>query len=202
MEGRSLVASNKITYMLFFLLFYSLVNQPEIFKYEFDKITPSRLNGVIAERCGLMDEWSHNTVQQRRERQFLQKGVSFLTDVMQSERGLDLENAAMIFCVPGRDFCVVSGRRKWQFVIFEDEKGQLQGKCCLMPLYLWLWDVAKRCWCGIVNYARDFTFQALTGRPYKSENAITAGGCCPRPDCPKSNDCASPHCQACGRPLM
>ena len=201
MEGRSLVASNKITYMLFFLLFSSLVNQPEIFKYEYDKITPSRLNGVITRRCGQMDQWPHNTVQQRREREFLQKGISFLTEVMQNERGLDLENAAMIFCVPGRDFCVVSGRHHWEFVIF-DENGQLQAKCCRMPFIRWLWDVATRCWCRIVNYARDFAFHALTGRPYQSENAITAGVCCPNPECRKSNDCASPHCQACGRPLV
>ena len=157
---------------------------------------------MISKRCGPMDEWPHNTVQQRREREFLQKGICFLTDVMEHERGLDLENAAMIFCVSGRDFCVVSGRHHWEFVIFEDENGQLQAKCCRMPLIRWLWDGTTRCWCRIVNYASDFAFHALTGSSYKSENAITAGVCCPTPDCRRVNGCAASHCQACGRPLM
>lgn len=156
---------------------------------------------MITKRCGNEGEWPPSTFQQTRDREFLQKGISFLTEVLDQERGLDLENAALIFCIPGRDFCVTSGKHRWEFVIFE-ERGEIQAKCCRMPTARWLWNAAKNCWGQIVDYARNFAFQALTGRPYVSETALTAGVRCPRANCRELNGSTARFCNSCGRPLM
>ena len=113
---------------------------------------------MIIKRCGNEGEWPHNTPQQTRDREFLQKGISFLTEVLDHERGLDLENAALIFCIPGRDFCVTSENHRSEFVIFE-ERGEIQAKCCRMPTARWLWNAARNCWGQIVDYARNSRFK-------------------------------------------
>lgn len=156
---------------------------------------------MITKRCGNEGEWPHNTPQQTRDREFLQKGISFLTEVLDHQRGLDLDNAALIFCIPVRDFCVTSGNHRWEFVIFE-ERGEIQAKCCRMPTARWLWNAARNCWGQIVDYARNFAFQALTGRPYVSETALTAGVRCPRANCRELNGSTARFCNRCGRPLI
>ena len=155
---------------------------------------------MITRRCGNEEEWPHNTPQQTRDREFLQKGISF-TAVLEHERGLDLENAALIFCIPGQDFCVTSGKHRWEFVIFE-ERGEIQAKCCRMPTARWLWNAAKNGWGQNVDYARNLAFQALTGRPYLSETALTAGVRCPTANCRELNGSTARFCNSCGRPLM
>ena len=156
---------------------------------------------MITKRCGNEGEWPPRTSQQTRDREFLQKGINFLTEVLDQERGVDLENAALIFCIPGRDFCVTSGKHRWEFVIFE-ERGEIQAKCCRMPTARWLWNAARNCWGQIVDYARNFAFQALTGRPYVSETALTAGVRCPRANCRELNGSTARFCNRCGRPLI
>ena len=153
---------------------------------------------MITKRCGNEHEWPHNTPQQTRDREFLQKGISFLTEVLYHERGLDVENAALIFCIPGRDFCVTSGNRRWEFVIFE-ERGEIQAKCCRSPTGRSSWNAAKNCLGQNVDYARNFAVQALTGRPYVSE---TAGVRCRRANCRELNGSTARFCNRCGRPLV
>lgn len=65
-----------------------------------------------------------------------------------------------------------------------------------------LWNAAKNCWGQMVDYARNFVFQALTGRPYVSETALTAGVRCPRANCRELNGSTARFCNSCGRPLM
>ena len=163
-------------------------------------ITPSKLGDVIIRRCGHECEWPHNTPQQIREREFLQKGIRFLADVVAKER-IDPANAALIFCIPGRDFCVLSGKHSWEFFIFE-VNGEIQARCRRIPTYRWLWKADGQCWCRIVNYERNFAFQALIGRPYVPEKAVTQGVRCVKGSCRHLNNLTTRQCMRCGRPLM
>lgn len=155
---------------------------------------------MIVKRCGHESEWPHNTPLQIREREYLNRGVKFLADVMEEEE-IDPANAAITFCIPGRDFCVVSGNHKWEFFIF-DEDGELVGRCWRMPTYRWLWKAAAKRWDRIVVFVRNFAFQALTGRSYEQENALTQGVRCTSARCRKLNGPTARQCQSCGCPLM
>ena len=126
---------------------------------------------VIIKRCGNEGLWPSNTPQQRHDRQFLQKGISFYPEAI--NEGADLANAAFVFCIPGRDFAVISGDHRWEFIFFE-ERGEIEVRCCRLPKTRWLWNITMKCWSRVVDYVRDIAFQGVTGRPYLSPPALDA----------------------------
>lgn len=154
---------------------------------------------MIIKRCGGEPEWPHNTPRQIRERQFLEAGVRFLADVVAKER-INPANAALIFCIPGGTFCLSSGNHKWEFFLFE-VNGEIEAGCWRMPTYRWLWQVAERCWRGIVNHATNFVLHAVGGNSYVPVNALTEGRRCTNANCPERSGSNARYCQRCGRAL-
>ena len=161
-------------------------------QYKKYQITPASLGQVMISRCGNEGTWRSNTPEQKRDREFLQKGISFIPEAIKD--GADLKNTAFIFCYPGRDFAVISGNHAWEFTFFE-ENGGIQAQCTRVTIKRWLWDVVAECWGQLVDYARNFTYQALTGRPYVAETAITAGVRCPK--CGEVNSSSRRFCNSC-----
>lgn len=164
--------------------------------YKRTKITPAILGKVLVLRCGNETRWPSNTPDQKRDREFLQRGISFIPEAV--KEGADLENTAFIFCFPGKDFAVMSGNHQWEFTFFI-ENGDIRVKCTRETTRRWLWNVVKECWNRLVDYGRDFAYQALTGRPYVAGTAITAGVKCP--DCGELNSSAARFCGGCANPL-
>ena len=137
-------------------------------------------------------QWPSNTPAQKRDREFLQKGISFIPEAI--KEGANLQNTAFIFCFQEEDFTVTSGNHDWEFIFFI-ENGAIQVKCTRVPTRRWLWNVIKECWNRIVDYGRNFAYQALTGRSYKAENALTVGVRCP--DCSELNSSSARFCSGC-----
>ena len=131
-----------------------------------------------------------------RERKFLERGISFLADIMEKD-SIDPANAALVFSIPGGSFCVSSGNHKWEFVFFE-VNGEIEARCWRIPTYRWLWKVAERCWHGIVNHATNFALQAIAGRSYVPVNALTEGRPCTRANCRELNGSTARYCRSCG----
>lgn len=147
-------------------------------------------------RCGNEAMWPSNTPAQKRDREFLQKGISFIPEAI--KEGADLQNTAFIFCFPGRDFAVTSGNHDWEFT-FSIENDNIKAKCTRVTTRRWLWNAVRDCWNQIVGFGRDFAYQALTGRTYVTGTAITAGMRCP--DCTQLNSSSANFCGDCGNPL-
>lgn len=163
-------------------------------QYKKDIITPAFLGKVLIWRCGNEAQWPSNTPAQKRDREFLQKGISFIPEAI--EEGADLQNTAFIFCFPGEDFAVTSGNHDWEFIFFI-ENGDIHVKCTRVPTRRWLWNVIMECWNRLDG--RNFAYQALTGRSYVAENALTAGVRCP--NCSELNSSSARFCSGCGSSL-
>ena len=108
------------------------------------------------------------------------------------------ESPLYLFCFPGRDFAVTSGNHDWEFTFLE-ENGCIKVKCTRETTTHWLWNVAQECWSQSVDYARDFTFQYLTLRPYVKDPTLTAGVRCPA--CRELNSSSARYCDRCGNSL-
>ena len=117
-------------------------------EYKKDKITPATLGQVLISRCDNEDRWDFNTPAQRRDRQFLQKGIFFIPEAI--KEGADLENAAFIFCFPGGDFTVTAGNHDWEFTFLLDEKGCISVECTRETTQHWLWNVAREGWNSVL----------------------------------------------------
>ena len=87
-------------------------------------------------------QWPSNTPAQKRDREFLQKGISFIPEAI--KEGANLQNTAFIFRFPEEDFTVTSGNHDWEFIFFI-ENGAIQVKYTRVPTRRWLWNVIKEC---------------------------------------------------------
>lgn len=166
-------------------------------EYKRDEITAAVLGRLLIWRCGNEAQWPTNTPAQRRDREFLQRGISFIPEAR--EGGADLQNTAFIFCFPGQDFAVTSGNHGWEF-IFYIENGDVKVRCTrVVTTRRRLGNVVRERWNRIVDSGRNFACQALTGRPYVTRTAITAGVPCP--DCTELNSSSACSCGRCESPL-
>ena len=166
-------------------------------EYKRDEITAAVLGRLLISRCGNEAQWPSNTTAQRRDREFLQRGISFITEA--KEEGADLQNTAFIFCFPGQNFAVTSGNHGWEF-IFYIENGDVKVRCTrVVTTRRRLGNFVRERWNRIVDYGRNFAYQALTGRPYVTGTAITAGVRCP--DCTELNSSSARFCGRCESPL-
>ena len=165
-------------------------------QYKKAKITPATLGQVLISRCGNEGKWPSNTAEEKRDREFLQKGISFVPQAV--KEGADLENTAFIFSIPGRDFAVTSGNHDWEFT-FSEENGSIGVKCTRETTTHWLWNVAHDCWSQSVDYATELAFRYLTLRHNVKHPTLTAGVHCSA--CSELNSSSASYCNRCGKPL-
>lgn len=166
-------------------------------EYKRDEITAAVLGRLLISRCGNESQWPSNTPAQRRNREFLQRGISFIPEA--KKEGADLHNAAFIFCFPGQDFAVTSGNHGWEFIFYIENGDVKVRRTRVVTTRRWLWNVVRERWNRIVDYGRDFAYQALTGRPDVTGTAITEGVRCP--DCRELNSSSALFCDGCRSPL-
>ena len=130
-------------------------------EYKKVKITPASLGQVLISRCGTEDRWPSNTSAQKRDREFLEKGISFIPEAI--KEGADLENTAFVFCFPGGDFAVIAGNHEWEFTFLLDEKGCIRVECTRETTKHWLWNVAREGLNHGVDLLREIAVKARFG---------------------------------------